>query len=111
MRMQNVIEMVGDVPVLHASGELDRTSDLDTTINAVIARDFSYVVIDFAHATYINSYGLALLVKVMKHCRGRGGDVLLANVPPVIQSSLDLVRFDRIFTIYPDIPTALAAAS
>jgi anti-sigma B factor antagonist len=55
--------------------------------------------IDMSDLTFIDSTGLATLVRSMKQCRERGGDLLITGMSDPVRIILELTRLDRAFTI------------
>jgi N-acetylglucosaminyldiphosphoundecaprenol N-acetyl-beta-D-mannosaminyltransferase len=68
------------------------------------------VIIDLAEATFLDSSALGAFVALANRARDIGGTLRLAAVPPPIAHVLELVRLDRFFEIYDDIPSAQAPA-
>jgi anti-sigma B factor antagonist len=109
--MERQVETATHVPVVQITGRFDRMDRLvtDADIDTLVAQDPRYVVVDLARVSFMDVYGLAMLIKLLKACRQRGGDVFLAGVPARICSIFEVTRFDRVFTFYPDTTAALAA--
>ena len=66
-------------------------------------------MVDLQHVRFVDSAGLAALVRLYKHVRIGEGDVRLARVLPAVQRVLDLTRLDRVFAIYPTAEEAAAS--
>ncbi|SRR5581483_9881758 len=67
-----------------------------------------YFVIDLSAVRFVDSAGLAALVRLYRRVRIGEGDVRLAQVPPTVMSVLELTRLNRVFDIF---PTAADAAA
>ena len=68
------------------------------------------LVFDLGKVDYLSSAGLRVLIVTQKECkRYNRGEVLLANVPPKIYSSLDLAGFTALFKIHKTVVDAVAA--
>jgi anti-sigma B factor antagonist len=106
-------ETTAPVPVVHIVGRFDRMdmSVTETDVDALLHNGSRHVVIDLSQASFMDSYGLAMLVKIMKVCRQRGGYLLLAAEPATMCSIFKVTRLDRVFTLYPDTTTARAATA
>ena len=52
---------------------------------------------------------MRILIRLHKKLAARGGDVKLAGVQSPIVRLLELVKFDRVFQIYPNVDEARTA--
>lgn len=69
------------------------------------AKDF---VLDLSAVPFIDSSGMAVLVSLLKRARQAGGDVKLVwPREEAAQRILKLTKFDRVFEMVDDVPTAL----
>lgn len=59
----------------------------------------SELSVDMTDLTFIDSTGLATLVRSMKQCRERGGDLLIDGMSDPVRIILELTRLNRAFTI------------
>ncbi len=55
--------------------------------------------INMSDLTFIDSTGLATLVRGMKQCRERDGDLTITGTSDPVRIILELTRLDRAFTI------------
>ena len=69
------------------------------------------VVLECANLDYINSAALGALIGYARRARENGGDVKLAGLTHKIFSIVELLGFDKILQIFPDIDAALAKFS
>jgi anti-anti-sigma factor len=78
---------------------------------AKLTNDGKYkIVFDLGKVEFLSSAGLRILIVTQKECkRYNRGEVLLANVPPKIYSSLDLAGFTALFKIHKSVVDAVAA--
>ncbi|MEM6283636.1 MAG: STAS domain-containing protein [Chloroflexota bacterium] len=67
------------------------------------------VVVNLGGVGFIDSSGLATLVKGLKQCRQNGGELHLCNLQQAVLIIFELTRLDKAFSIYDDEPAALAA--
>jgi anti-sigma B factor antagonist len=58
---------------------------------------------------YIASSGLKVLVSAWRRAHDRGGDVILSGLQPRIIEIFEMVGFDMLFQIFPDLNAAQAA--
>jgi len=101
----------GDVMVVSADGGIDSHTSrqfVDEVCN-LIQSGMGKLVIDCAQLTYVSSYGLGVLLRLHKNAKKAGGEVKLCGLGGPLVKVLSVTRLDRVFGIYPDVDTALAA--
>jgi anti-sigma B factor antagonist len=97
VNVNNEIEVRG----IKLTGDLDADSASETRgrLEEIIGKDRVKLVIDLCDVDFVDSSGLSVLVTTLKHARGAGGDVVLANLKPQLKSLIQLTRLHRIFEI------------
>lgn len=98
--------------VLAISGRVDSsTAPKFQEETQKLTNDGKYkLVFDLCKVEYLSSAGLRVLIVTQKECkRYNRGEVLLANVPPKIYSSLDLAGFTALFKFHKSVLDAVAA--
>ncbi|MCU1497926.1 MAG: anti-anti-sigma factor [Acidimicrobiales bacterium] len=87
-QLQVVQARTGDQVTLAIRGELDLLTAplLATAVEEVIASDCSKVVLDCAQLTYLDSTGIAVLIRAWDGMKGR------ATMPVVVTNITDEVR-------------------
>jgi anti-sigma B factor antagonist len=98
----NVLAIEGDID-LHISPAVTEALD------AMIKKKPDRIVIDLSRATYIDSAGVAALMLAKQEVEAYGGKFFLSGVQETIRLILETSRLDRIFWIFQDVDTALAA--
>jgi len=109
--MDQVAAKTDAIMVLNVSGpRLDAVNApaFRETIGAVIDRGHNRIILNFAAVQSIDSSGIGVLVGLLKRT-GRFGDIVLTQLTPTVQKVFKLTRMDRIFSIFPDAASALAA--
>lgn len=66
-----------------------------------------YLVIDFEEVTYIDSSFLGALVSGLKYALSKGSDIALVNLHKDIFGLFELIRMDKVFTIYSNLEDAV----
>ena len=91
-----------DVAVIEISGRFDAQSapSIAEWLEDIAATTNGRVVVNLVDATFLDSSALAALVKVVKRCRMRGGDVRLCGVQPSVRLVFELTRLDRAFDMF-----------
>ena len=69
----------------------------------------SYVIVNLSGVGFIDSSGLATLVKGLKICRQNNGDLYLSNLSQAVFIIFELTRLDKAFKIFDDEAAALEA--
>lgn len=109
--MDCVIEEREGVVIVAPKGDLDaeQTPDFQQQVDALLATGAHYFVIDLAGVPFVDSAGLASLVRLFKRVRIGEGDVRLAAVTPDVLKILDLTRLSRVFDVLPSADEAAAS--
>jgi anti-anti-sigma factor len=108
------VEEQGPVVVAHVSGELDiaEATAVGDAIIAAVPSSALGLVVDFSKLEFIDSSGVAMLFKVVRHLAARRQTlrVVSPSGEPVARV-LEIVEFNRAAPIHGDVESALAAAS
>ncbi len=97
--------------VITPAGRLDSNSGvrLEKSLSIQLQQGTTWLLVDMSSVEYIASSGLKVLVSAWRRARDAGGDVVLAGMQPRIVEIFEMVGFDMLFQIYPDLHAALAA--
>lgn len=108
--MECTIEERDGITVLSPRGDLDAdaAADFRERVDALLDAGKHYFVVDLSEVDFVDSSGLASLVRLYKHVRIGEGDVRLAAVPKEIGQVLELTRLNRVFDIFPTVGEASA---
>lgn len=101
-------ETLGAVDVLRLDGALDAYSfpRLEMALSKLRESGRNSIVLDCSNLDYINSAALGALIGFARRAREVGGDLKLAALTPKIFSIVELLGFDKILQVYPDIQLA-----
>lgn len=58
------------------------------------------VIVNLSEVSFIDSSGLATLVKGLKRCRQNGGELVISDMQQAVQIIFELTRLDKAFKIY-----------
>jgi anti-anti-sigma factor len=99
--------------VITPSGRLDSSTGprLEQTLQHLLDQERTRLYVDMADVEYIASSGLKLLVSAWRRAQAAGGNVVLSSLQPRIVEIFEMVGFDMLFDIFPDLDTALAGQS
>jgi anti-sigma B factor antagonist len=103
------IEQTVKVATISVTGRLDALSAPDLHAGLMELRDAGYTrfVVDMSTVTFVDSAGLAVLIRTMKDARSKGGDVEI--VQPRSADAMRvfrLTRFDHVFSMHVSMPIA-----
>lgn len=88
--------------LLEFSGELDHHGakdairELEQAVDAALPRR---LILDFAGVTFMDSSGIALLLRAQRRVQNLGGSVLVCHVPQQAKRVLDAAGIGRLITI------------
>ncbi len=73
-----------------------------------------HIIVDLSHTTFIDSSGLAALVKGLKLCKNNGGNLYLYRPTKAVRAIIQMTRLDKAFGVFAnrdDLLTALKATA
>ena len=107
----NIRRLEKAVTALEVTGELDNftSGDFFACLESEIEKGSVRIVVDCSGLSHISSSGIASLIRAHARMKKHGGDVKLAGLQGPVSQVLHLTSLDRVFGIYPDVPSALAA--
>lgn len=90
-----------DAATIELAGRFDafEVDEFRAALEALHARNVHTIAIDLSAVAFIDSTGLAELVRGMKRCRINGGDLTLVAPSDPVQVILELTRLDSAFEI------------
>jgi anti-sigma B factor antagonist len=98
-----------DVTVIEIGGRFDAQTapQVAEWLEQIAATTPGRMVVDLTDASFLDSSALAVLVRAVKRCRMRGGDVRLCGVQPSVRLIFELTRLDRVFDMFVDADEAV----
>lgn len=102
--------ILDNVHVVALQGRLDahQGKQVDSILADAINRG-SHTVVNLSKVHFIDSTGLSVLVKGMKHHREHGGELVLCELQQPVLIIFELTRLDKMFAIYPTETAAMQA--
>ena len=95
-----VVEAAGDI-------DLNRSADFQRGLLELAAQNPARIVVDLAGVAYMDSSGVASLVKLLARVRRANGVLKLAGLTPRVRSVFEITRLDTVFEICPNTEEAL----
>jgi anti-sigma B factor antagonist len=109
--MQITERTEGNIPVVSITGDIDleTSPQLRDFLKPKSTAKTSALLLDFTGVNYIDSSGLATLIEYFQAVQGFKGRLALASMSPRVKNVFEIVRLEQIFSIHPDVPSALSA--
>jgi len=100
-----------NIPIVTIVGDIDLESSpqLRAFLKPKSSQKTPRLLLDFSQVSYIDSSGLATLIEYFQAVQGFKGKLALASLSPRVKNVFEIVRLEQIFSLHPDIPSALAA--
>lgn len=95
-----IVEVAGDV-------DLNRSNDFQQALQAVLDQRPERMIIHLGGVPYMDSSGVASLVKLMGWARKCGTALFLVELRDRVRSLFEITRLDNVFTICKDEQEAL----
>jgi anti-sigma B factor antagonist len=104
---------VESVAVLDLSGRFDNytTPAVMAWLEQAASSGTPRVVINLAGVSFVDSTALATLVRGLKRCRQRNGELYLCGLQPPVYMIFELARLDRTFSIFANTEHAIRTMS
>lgn len=99
--MKTKRRVMDKVQIIELTGRLDahQGKQVDTILAEAI-RAANHTVVNLSNVHFIDSTGLAILVKGMKHHREQQVDLVLCELQQPVRIIFELTRLDKMFAIY-----------
>lgn len=81
---------------------------MDITLHAAVKKGRHKMVLDMSGVSYIASAGLGTLADVLTRNKDAGGDLKLVALSDKVLRIFQIIGFDKYFTLYENIPSALS---
>lgn len=106
-----VSQIDAQAAVITPGGRLDShsTQQLEMALNALLERGTAWLFVDLSSVDYIASSGLKVLVAAWRRARANGGDLILSGLQPRLVEIFEMVGFNMLFQVFPDLNAALGA--
>lgn len=98
------------VKIIELSGEITKSDEVSPDQILPPSQEITAVLLDFTKVDYINSAGIALLIRLVRQAREKPIAILGYGVSSHYQKIFQMVGLTHYLYLYPDETTALAAA-
>ena len=87
--------------------DIETVPDAKGYLEGLIAQEKGIkLILDLAELEYISSFGLSLLVGVLKEARRGGGEMVLARVRPFVDQVIDIANLKPLLKIFDSLAEA-----
>ena len=106
-----VAEFEGPALLLHAEGRISilTADDFHDEILKIIARSKHDVIIDTSDVTYLSTAGLRAFLILSRRLAMANRRLHICNLKPYILEVFQIIGFDKVIPIHPDLDSALVA--
>ncbi|MBS3733961.1 MAG: STAS domain-containing protein [Phycisphaerae bacterium] len=96
----------GRTCIARAAGDItvERSTAFQEQLVALLDDAPEQLVVDFGKVAFIDSSGMASLVKVLSRARKQEAELVLAGMSDRIRGVFEIARLDRVFHIESDVP-------
>ncbi len=104
------VRWIGGLAVVDVQGDVDlsRSGEFQQSLLAVLDKKPERIVVNLAGVQYMDSSGVAGLVKLMGKARQQQVSFCLAALADRVRGIFEITRLDTIFEIHPTVEEALA---
>jgi anti-anti-sigma factor len=101
------------VAVAELHGLLDRSAadEMGTVLDRAAASDVGVLVLDLTDVGYINSSGIALVVRLLAEARTSGVEVRVCGLTDHYRHIFEITRLADLMTCFPDVASAVAGTT
>lgn len=92
---------VADAVVVAVAGELDALAapELDEYLQPLVAEHPVLLVLDLSGVTFLDSTGLGVVIKALKHVREHGGEVAAVYTSPRVAKVFEITGIDQAMVV------------
>jgi anti-sigma B factor antagonist len=93
------------------SGRVDSNTapQLEEALQKIVEKGQYNIALDMSDVEFLSSAGLRVMVSVLKRCRDRGGNLLIADPSDRVTQVLQLAGLTDLFTVYDDVTAAVGS--
>jgi anti-sigma B factor antagonist len=107
----NVPEHSVNGTIFPLEGELDLhvSPAIADSLDGIIARKPSRLLVDLSRVSYVDSSAIAVLIDAMQKVQKYGGVFGVVGMQESVRSIFEIARLDQVFRIFPTVEAATAA--
>ena len=89
---------------------LNSAEEFRQEVHKLIDEGSRYLMIDFSEVVYLDSTFMAALVSLLKYAMSKKGDIAVAGLNKDLYNLFEIIRMDKIFSIYPALPDSFTGS-
>jgi anti-anti-sigma factor len=95
--------------IVSTRGDIDLASapNLEAHLNRELGRGEKNLIVNLSHTNYIDSSGLAVLLRAHKALQGSGGRLAVIGCQPMLTRIFNMVGFNHLFQVQERLPSRL----
>jgi len=104
-------EVIGDVVVLHLSGQVREmgADALREELDELLEQGYSKLIFDMRQVNFISSTGLGQMMRAYRVASGNDGYVRVVNPQPLVEEVFRFTKLHTLIGIYDSVEEAMAA--
>jgi anti-sigma B factor antagonist len=97
--------LIAQVQVKEAN--LTEAETFKSKIMSIVDEGHKHIIVDFALVDYVDSSFLGALVSALKYAMSKEADISVMHLNKDILNLFELIRMDKVFRIYKNLPESL----
>lgn len=89
---QNFLPLEGEI-------DLHRSPRVERSLASMIKKKPDHIVVDLSGVTFIDSSGMAVLIRAMQNMNEYGGKLSLSGMNDKVRPIFEIARLDQVFVI------------
>lgn len=87
------------IVMLEEKVAFENSNDIKEEIKSKITNDINTLILDMKNITFIDSSGIGILISLLKVMDESKGDMVLKNIPRIVDRVLTITKLDSFFHI------------
>lgn len=87
------------IVMLEEKVAFENSNDIKEEIKSKITNDINTLILDMKNITFIDSSGIGILISLLKVMNESKGDMVLKNIPRIVDRVLTITKLDSFFHI------------
>lgn len=80
--------------------EASKTRPLKEKAQGLIDQGYCHLILNMRQVQYLDSFGLATIISLLKQCRDRNGTLTLCHLNDMGQRLIVVTRLDKVLTVW-----------
>ncbi|RXF72551.1 STAS domain-containing protein [Arcticibacter tournemirensis] len=97
--------------IKYPEANLESAAKFKESIISFADKGYKFIIVDFSDVVYIDSTYLSALVSTLKYAISKDGDIALTGLNKDLYNLFLMVRLDKVFLIYDELPESFSGSS